>query len=105
MPDMHFYVEWPDGVVTRCYSPSTVIREYFETGMALTIAELRERSAEALERASERVRAKYGFACTRSSAQLADIEARAQAYREEERVKIVNVLLAAEDVSSTGALT
>ena len=83
---MHFYIQWPDEELMQCYSPSTVIREYFEPGMSLTIAELREKTAEALERASERVRAKYGVACVQSSNQSEEIQARARLFRDEETV-------------------
>ncbi len=101
MPEMHFYIEWPDGDVARYYSPSTVIREYFEPGMKLTIAELIAKTTEALEKASERVRAKYGFHCTLSASQSASIQTRARKFRDDESVRIVRVLLQADDLSQT----
>ena len=32
MPVMHFRIHWPDGVEANCYSPSTVVSEYFAMG-------------------------------------------------------------------------
>ncbi|MET9080315.1 hypothetical protein ABZX77_00205 [Streptomyces sp. NPDC004237] len=36
MPEMYFDVRWPDGDVQRCYSPSTVIEDYFTVGFFCT---------------------------------------------------------------------
>ncbi len=74
MPEMQFRLRWPDGEQTICYSPSLVIRDYFDPGSTYPLAEFRARSRAALTEASERVRAKYGFACTRALGQLAEIE-------------------------------
>ena len=91
MPEVHFRIEWPDGEVTRCYSPSTIVREYFRPGVTLTIAELVETSTRALGAASDRVEAKYGFACTSASSELRDIQLRAGNFGPEERVTIVDI--------------
>jgi len=64
MPEMTFHVRWPDGVEQRCYSPSLVIHDHLSAGTGYTVADFVERSTRALSEASERVRAKYGFACT-----------------------------------------
>lgn len=80
MPEMDFRVRWPNGKVQRCYSPSTVVADYFTPGTTYALADFVERSRQALEIASERVRAKYGFACTGASDQLAEIERAAAAY-------------------------
>ena len=32
MPAMHYTVRWPDAQESRCYSPSLVIKDYFEPG-------------------------------------------------------------------------
>jgi uncharacterized repeat protein (TIGR04042 family) len=77
---MYFRVRWPDGETQRCYSPSTVIEDFFSAGTAYPLAEFVDRSRQALGIASERVRAKYGFACTSASGQLAEIESTAAAY-------------------------
>jgi len=64
MPEMTFDVQWPDGRVQRCYSPSLVMHDYLTTGSDYTVAEFLDRSATALHEASERVRTKFGFACS-----------------------------------------
>jgi uncharacterized repeat protein (TIGR04042 family) len=74
MPAMHFHLRWPDGSAARCYSPSLVIKDYFTPGDSLPLPEFLRRIREALGIASERVRAKYGFACSMALDQLAQIE-------------------------------
>lgn len=80
MPEMWFNVRWPDGVAQRCYSPSTVVAEYFTAGTAYELADFVERSRTALGIAGERVRERFGFYCTGASEQLAQIEQAATAY-------------------------
>jgi uncharacterized repeat protein (TIGR04042 family) len=71
---MHFRVRWPDASETRCYSPSSVVRDYLSPGERYALADFMRRTREALGMASERVRAKYGFACSQAMDQLAEIE-------------------------------
>ena len=68
MPEMTFEVRWPDGSRQRCYSPSLVMHDYLETGASYTVCEFVDRAGMALRQASERVRAKFGFACTSAAA-------------------------------------
>jgi len=74
---MHFTVRWPDATETRCYSPSLVIKDYFAPGSRYPLPDFMRSVREALHIASERVRAKYGFACSAAMDQLADLEQRA----------------------------
>ncbi|MEV0475302.1 MSMEG_0570 family nitrogen starvation response protein [Streptomyces prunicolor] len=80
MPEMYFDVRWPDGLTQRCYSPSTIVEDYFTPGAAYELAEFVERSRTALGIAGERVREKFGFFCAGASDQLARIERTAAAY-------------------------
>lgn len=80
MPEMRFTVRWPDGTVDDCYSPSLVIKDYFDVGTSYPLADFVQRSRTALGIASERVRAKYGFACSSALDQLARIEGKAQRF-------------------------
>jgi uncharacterized repeat protein (TIGR04042 family) len=80
MPEMRFVIRWPDGVVESCYSPSLVIQEFFAPGESYLLADFVDRSRTALNIASERVKAKYGHACSRAAAQLARIEAAAKTF-------------------------
>jgi len=74
MPVMHVQVRWPDASETRCYSPSSVVQEFFAPGERYALEDFLQRAREALGIASERVRAKYGFACSQAMDQLAEIE-------------------------------
>lgn len=74
MPAMHFHLRWPDATTSRCYSPSLVIKDYFQPATAYPLPQFVAQVREALQIASERVRAKYGFACSMAMDQLADIE-------------------------------
>ena len=78
MPEMRFHVRWPDGRREACYSPSLVIKEHFEIRGSYGLADFVQRSRTALGIASERVRERYGFACSSALDQLARIEAAAR---------------------------
>lgn len=80
MPVMHFLLRWPDASESRCYSPSLVIKDYFEPGSDYRLAEFMRRSREALQIASDRVEAKYGFACSAALDQLARLESAARRF-------------------------
>ena len=78
MPEMTFEVRWPDGHLQRCYSPSLVVHDYLRTGGQYTVGDFVDRSGRAMAEASDRVRAKFGFACTsaaETSARIADAAA------------------------------
>jgi uncharacterized repeat protein (TIGR04042 family) len=80
MPEMRFRVAWPDGSTESCYSPSLVIKDYLTVGQTYPLADFLTRSRAALTIASERVRAKYGYPCSRALGQLARIESASQQF-------------------------
>lgn len=80
MPEMRFRIRWPDGSAETCYSPSLVIRDFFVPGKSYPLADFVERSRRALNLASDRVLAKYGWPCSRAMAQLTRIERSAAAF-------------------------
>jgi putative flavoprotein involved in K+ transport len=80
MPETHFTLRWPDGFEERCYSPSSVIGELLSAGTSYPMKDFLHRTRIALVRASNRVEAKYGFACSSAMAQLDQIEARAATF-------------------------
>lgn len=80
MPEMRFDVRWPDGATETCYSPSLVIKDHLAVGVRYAMPDFLKRSRIALVIASERVREKYGFACSRALGQLARIEAVAERF-------------------------
>jgi uncharacterized repeat protein (TIGR04042 family) len=85
---MHFVVRWPDGDETRCYSPSLVVRDYLEVGQVYPLPDFMERSRTLLNIGSERVRAKYGYACSAAMDQLQELESRAAGYTAEQQVTV-----------------
>lgn len=80
MPAMHFELRWPDATQTRCYSPSLVIKDYFQPGTSYPLPQFMTQVREALNIASERVRAKFGFACSSAMDQLDQLEQIAQRF-------------------------
>ncbi|MGO4154141.1 MSMEG_0570 family nitrogen starvation response protein [Cupriavidus sp. YAF13] len=74
MPVTHFRIRWPDLSEATCYSPSSVVTEFFVPGQDYTLAEFLAIARQALGSASERVRAKYGYACSSAMDQLEQIE-------------------------------
>lgn len=81
MPEVIFHIRWPDGSEERCYSPSTIIHDHLTAGNNYPLPEFVARARAGLNAASDRVAARYGFACSSAMDQLARIEARAQTHR------------------------
>jgi uncharacterized repeat protein (TIGR04042 family) len=73
MPEMTFTVRWPDGSVTNCYSPSLVMHDFLRVGDVLAVDSFVARTSEALDLASLRVKAKFGFECTSAMQQKSEI--------------------------------
>ena len=92
MPEVHFHVRWPSGEEEACYSPSTIILEHLQAGSDYSVPEFLSRTRAALEAASERVRARYGYACSSALDQLRSIEERIEAMSPSERAQQVSVL-------------
>jgi uncharacterized repeat protein (TIGR04042 family) len=77
MPEMRFIVRWPDGRQESCYSPSLVVRDFLREGESYPVPDFLQRSRQALQIASERVKSKHGYPCSLALGQLARIEATA----------------------------
>ena len=75
MPEMRFRIRWPDGVEETCYSPSLVGKEHLRVGASYDAHEFLARCRIALLIGSDRVKEKYGHACSLALGQLARIEA------------------------------
>lgn len=88
MPEVWFRVRWPDGAVETCYSPSSSIAHYFVAGASYSLPEFLARSRAGLGAASERVRERYGFPCSRALGQLARIEQAAAAVAEPDKAVV-----------------
>jgi uncharacterized repeat protein (TIGR04042 family) len=91
MPEIHFTIQLPDGLTKECYSPSTVVLKHFSRGDEMSVAEFLSRSREALAAAGERVREKYGFACSSAAAQLDSIEEWTRPYESNATIRILHI--------------
>lgn len=74
MPEMHYRLRWPDDSESVCYSPSLVIKDHFSAGARYRIDDFLARARAATQIASDRVAAKYGYACSRAADELRRIE-------------------------------
>lgn len=90
MPAMHFNLRWPDARETRCYSPSLVIKDRFAPRTRYPLPVFMTEMRDALNVASERVRARFGFACSMALDQLAEIEAMAAVFDETSEVEMLD---------------
>ena len=88
MPAMHYRLRWPDASVSTCYSPSLVIKDFLEPATAYAVPDFLQRLREATRIASDRVAAKFGFACSRAADQLAQIEAQAAGFADQPLARI-----------------
>jgi putative flavoprotein involved in K+ transport len=77
MPTVDLTLVWPDGTRQRAQSPSTAIERHLAEGGRYPVPELLRRAEAALTAASERVRERYGFACTAAAEQAERIRAAA----------------------------
>lgn len=80
MPETRFKIQWPDGQQESCYSPSLIVKDYFEAGRAYPIEDFLARARESLQIASNRVQAKYGFPCSLALSQLQRLESASQPF-------------------------
>lgn len=91
MPEMSVVVRWPDGREQDCYSPSLVMHDHLAEGRTYSVADFQRRAVHALAIASDRVRAKYGFACTSAAATTEQITRTATAYSPDDVVEVVRM--------------
>ncbi|MET0316153.1 MAG: MSMEG_0570 family nitrogen starvation response protein [Rhodococcus fascians] len=89
MPEMTFDVQWPNGRLQRCYSPSLVMHDYLSAGSDYTVADFLDRSEKALHEASERVRAKFGFACSSAAWTTQEIVGAAAEFPSDATIRVV----------------
>jgi uncharacterized repeat protein (TIGR04042 family) len=88
MPEMRFVIRWPDGRRESCYSPSLIVRDFLREGESYPVPDFLQRSREALQIASERVKAKYGYPCSLALGQLARIEAAATQFEGQDGARV-----------------
>lgn len=92
MPAVNFVVQWPDGKEESCYSPSTIIYQFFKAGDQMPLSEFLIKSSAALNQASDRVAAKFGYHCSSANDQLSLIKQRAEHYQDQSQtISIVSI--------------
>lgn len=91
MPALNFEVEWPDGEIMTCYSPSTAILELINTGAVFTVASFVETSDLAMSKADERVMERFGYSCKVIARQREKIALMAQKFSADEQVRVVGI--------------
>ncbi|MEJ4047133.1 MSMEG_0570 family nitrogen starvation response protein [Erwinia sp. SLM-02] len=91
MPAMHFVVCWPDGSKETCYSPSTAIEKHLLINHPYRLDEFIATTVRALDEASERVKAKFGYFCSSAMDQSAAIRLRAQQFSPEQVVIVETI--------------
>lgn len=74
MPSVNFTVKWPNGEVNQYYSPSSIIYDYLRVGQVYSLTDFVTQVENGFEQASERVRLRYGFACSAAMDNLASIK-------------------------------
>jgi putative flavoprotein involved in K+ transport len=74
MPVVDFEILWPDGSTERCSSPSRAIEDVLAPGASYPVDEFLRRARTGLAAASERVRERYGVACTAAAEQARALE-------------------------------
>ena len=89
MPEINFKIQWPDGTEQHCYSPSLVVKKYFNPGETYELSQFVEKSRTALNIASDRVKEAYGFPCSRALGQLQQIETKALEYKDLPEAKVL----------------
>jgi uncharacterized repeat protein (TIGR04042 family) len=68
MPVVSFTVTWPNGSSEHCSSPSRAITEFLDA-RSYTVSEFATAAKAGLDEASNRVLAKFGFACSAAADQ------------------------------------
>lgn len=93
MPETYFDIRWPDGREQTCYSPSSVVADFFQAETDYSLAEFLSLSEKALMLASERVRQKYGYYCSSAADQLQRIQQTATKFSSQDAVTVLRIHL------------
>ncbi|MFT5033807.1 MSMEG_0570 family nitrogen starvation response protein [Zhongshania sp.] len=92
MPAVNFIVSWPDGEQGQYYSPSTIIHQHLSAGSSYSQQDFSSRCKRTMHQASERVRQRYGFSCSASSAELEKLLQKLNSLKERDIQGEVSVL-------------
>lgn len=97
MPETYLRVQLPDDREETIYSPSTVIKEYFEKASVMSLDEFQSNCSKALTHASKRVYERFGYECTSAMGELARVNRLVEGIRsnagpaDELNVKIISI--------------
>lgn len=91
MPVTYIHIELPDQKKDKIYSPSSVIREYFNPGEIHSIDNFLTICSKGLNEASERVRQKFGYACTSAIAESQRMNTVCKNYDTSKKIKIISI--------------
>lgn len=91
MPVTYVHIKWPNKQTDKIYSPSSVIEEYFNVGETLGVNEFLLKCNEGLAEASERVRKKFGYACTSAQAESLRITTMGKTFEASKKVEILSI--------------
>ena len=91
MPETFFKVKWPNGQEQDCYSPSSVVSDYFTENTEYTLQDFISLSEKALNEASERVKLKFGFYCSSAADQLSQLKSKARQFEPSEQITILTI--------------
>jgi uncharacterized repeat protein (TIGR04042 family) len=91
VPEARFVVRWPDGAQEEYWSPSLVVHDHLAAGR-YRVDDVVARTGAAMDEASDRVRARYGTACTSAAATAAAVRSRAAGHDGDALVEVLSVL-------------
>ncbi|RLT92304.1 MSMEG_0570 family nitrogen starvation response protein [Ketobacter sp.] len=91
MPETYFRVRWPDGKEQSCYSPSSIVADYFRPETDYSLTDFIRISESALGEASERVKQKFGYYCSSAADQLQQIRQTAARFEASDRVTVLHI--------------
>lgn len=90
MPSVRMDVRWPDDSVTSHTSPSTIIKNYFKEEESFDLPKFVEQAEAGFEHANQRVKERFGFACSQAAGELNEIK-RVAGNMDSGRVEVLSV--------------
>ncbi|MCF0072999.1 MSMEG_0570 family nitrogen starvation response protein [Dyadobacter sp. CY261] len=83
MPETYLKVQLPNDREEVIYSPSTIIKQYFEQASVMSLDDFQNNCSQALHHASNRVYERFGYECTSAMGELARVNGLVERIRKE----------------------